>query len=213
MKKLLLFALIILLGITINANPKTTINGSANLSDQSYEKLTINGSITVNNIIVKNYMIINGSMNGKNLTCKSLKSNGACDIDELKTESIISNGSFIGKNITVDNDSEFNGSSKISYGRLKTIKAAASKLILSDTVVSENIVFRKMNNSSKSFFADKLFSLFSIESKTKSPQILELRNKSVVAGYVLFEEGNGEIHLFDGSEVKGSVINGKIIKK
>ena len=45
-----------------------------------------------------------------------------------------------------------------------------------------------------------------------SVQVLELKGRSLIIGDIIFEE-NGEIHLFDLAEVKGKIVNAKVIQK
>ncbi|MBI3508938.1 MAG: hypothetical protein HY069_04830 [Chlamydiia bacterium] len=47
----------------------------------------------------------------------------------------------------------------------------------------------------------------------KSKQVLELRQHTVVQGPIVFESGNGEVHLFSGSKVLGGVTGGKVLQK
>lgn len=47
----------------------------------------------------------------------------------------------------------------------------------------------------------------------KGKQIIELRLGSIVDGSIHFESGKGEVLLYQGSQVLGSVTGGKIIKK
>lgn len=47
----------------------------------------------------------------------------------------------------------------------------------------------------------------------KGKQIVELKKRSSIEGPILFESGKGEVHVYPGSRVFGSVTGGKIVKK
>lgn len=47
----------------------------------------------------------------------------------------------------------------------------------------------------------------------KGKQIIELRQKTIVDGPITFESGRGEIYLYPGAQVIGTVQGGKIVKK
>ncbi len=47
----------------------------------------------------------------------------------------------------------------------------------------------------------------------KGKQIIELKQKTIVNGPIVFESGKGEVLVYPGSQVLGQVTGGKIIKK
>jgi hypothetical protein len=47
----------------------------------------------------------------------------------------------------------------------------------------------------------------------KGKQVLELRQGTQVYGPILFESGRGEVHIFPGSQLHGSISGGRAIKK
>lgn len=47
----------------------------------------------------------------------------------------------------------------------------------------------------------------------KGKQIIELKQGTIVNGSILFESGKGEVYLYPGSQVLGSITGGKLIKK
>jgi len=51
------------------------------------------------------------------------------------------------------------------------------------------------------------------EEAFKGKQIIELKQHTIVDGNIVFESGKGEVHLYGGSQIFGSVTGGKIIKK
>jgi hypothetical protein len=51
------------------------------------------------------------------------------------------------------------------------------------------------------------------EANYKGHQVIELKQKTIVDGPLVFESGTGEVHCYPGSYVLGSVTGGKIIRK
>jgi hypothetical protein len=65
-----------------------------------------------------------------------------------------------------------------------------------------------------SFFGSKLDSLKILkEANFKGHQVIELKQKTIVDGSIVFEAGGGEVHCYPGSYVVGSITGGKLIKK
>lgn len=182
-------------GLNVPAYTKssTTINGCAFLNKEKYESLRINGALTFNDLFIKNFIIINGSIQGKNLKCKTIESNGSVVINGLEAKNIEINGSFSAENIHVTGNSELNGETEIKNGKLHNIKITSTKFTIIDSQISGNICVKKVNRKS-------------------SVQIFELKGNSIVKGDVVFEE-EGELHLFDQAKVEGRIINAKVIQK
>jgi hypothetical protein len=80
--------------IMVFASQVSIINGSAYLHDESFNSLEINGNVRVHDLVIKENLVGNGSLEGKNVTCVFIKTNGSCIIDGLRAERIESNGSF-----------------------------------------------------------------------------------------------------------------------
>jgi hypothetical protein len=206
MKQILFIVFIILVGFNAPAIAKevSTINGSSNLTKGEYDSLKVNGHLTFNGLVIKDLLIVNGSIHGKSLQCKTVKSNGSCDVEGFQTENLESNGSFTGKNIEIIGEAVFNGGIKITNGKLNDIKIAIMRTTFTDIVVNGNIFFKKANK-------EKGFLGFTSNNQS-SVQVLELKGRSLIIGDTIFEE-NGEIHLFDLAEVKGKIVNAKVIQK
>jgi len=65
-----------------------------------------------------------------------------------------------------------------------------------------------------SFFGSKLDSLKILkEANFRGHQVIELKQKTIVDGPIVFEAGGGEVHCYPGSYVVGSITGGKLIKK
>ena len=140
----------------------------------------------------------------KNLEARASIMNGSFDVEGFQTENLESNGSFTGKNIEIIGEAVFNGGIKITNGKLNDIKIATMRTTFTDIVVNGNIFFKKANKE-KGFFG------FTSNNQS-SVQVLELKGRSLIIGDIIFEE-NGEIHLFDLAEVKGKIVNAKVIQK
>ncbi|WHA06759.1 hypothetical protein N3Z16_01030 [Candidatus Megaera polyxenophila] len=205
MKKILFTIFMTLVGLNAPAIAKevSAINGSSHLTKGEYDSLKVNGHLTFNGLVIKDLLIVNGSIHGKNLECKTVKSNGSFDVDGLQARNVESNGSFTGKNIEIIGEAVFNGGVKITNGKLNDIKIATMRTTFTNTVVNGNILFKKVNNG-KGFL--------DFVSNQSSVQVLELKGRSLIIGDLIFEE-DGEIHLFDLAEVKGKIVNAKVIQK
>ncbi len=206
MKQILFTIFMTVVGFNVPANAKevSTIDGSSHLTRGEYDSLKVNGHLTFNGLIIKDLLIVNGSIHGKSLQCKTVKSNGSFDVEGFQTENLESNGSFTGKNIEIIGEAVFNGGIKITNGKLNDIKIAIMRTTFTDIVVNGNIFFKKANK-------EKGFLGFTSNNQS-SVQVLELKGRSLIIGDIIFKE-NGEIHLFDLAEVKGKIVNAKVIQK
>ena len=103
MKQILFTIFMTLVGLNAPAIAKevSTINGSSHLTKGEYDSLKVNGHLTFNGLIIKDLLIVNGSISGENLECKTVKSNGSFDVDGLQAGNVESNGSFTGQNIEI----------------------------------------------------------------------------------------------------------------
>lgn len=202
MNKILSLMLMILLGLNVSAYAKNAsiINGSSNLKQQVYDSLQINGALKFKDLTIKESLIINGKIQGKNLKCRNITSNGSFDVDGFQAQNVKTNGSFKGMNIKITGKSEFNGALEITNGKLHNIQIVNTLSTLIDTNVSGNINIKKIDKG------------FRVRPSTSSVQVLELKGSSLVTGDVIFEE-EGAVYLFDKSKVQGKIVNAKIIEK
>lgn len=195
MNKILFSIFAILLGFNIAACAKesVTINGSSNLIKAEYDSLEVNGVLAFQDLSIKNSIIVNGSLAGKNLKCRSMESNGSVDIDGLQTQTVEINGSFSAKNVAISGTAIFNGAVKIANGTIQEVEISSKAANMTNVVVNGNINIRSGNNNTL-------------------PQILRLQGKTVVKGDVIFEE-DGKIYLSDSAKIEGQVVNASIIQK
>ena len=70
-------------------------------------------------------------------------------------------------------------------------------------------------NGQKARFSDCTLSGITIQRDAafKAKQVIELKGKTFIDGPVNFEGGNGEVLLYPGSKVRGSVSGGKLVHK
>lgn len=202
MNKILSLMSIILFGLNIPAYAKNAsiINGSSNLKHQVYDSLEVNGTLTFKDLIIKGSIVINGKIQGENLKCKNIKSNGSSEVDGFQAQNVRINGSFKGRNIEITEKSEFNGAIEITNGKLHNIQVVNTLSTLVDTNVSGNINIKKIDKG------------FGCKSSASLVQVLELKGNSLVIGDITFEE-EGAVHLFDKAKVQGKIVNAKIIEK
>ena len=202
MNKILSLMLMILLGLNVSAYAKNAsiINGSSNLKQQVYDSLQINGALKFKDLTIKESLIINGKIQGKNLKCRNITSNGSFDVDGFQAQNVKTNGSFKGMNIEITGKSEFNGALEITNGKLHNIQIVNTLSTLIDTNVSGNVNIKKIDKG------------FRVRPSTSLVQVLELKGSSLVTGDVNFEE-EGTVYLFDKSKVQGKIVNAKIIEK
>lgn len=198
-----MFAMLLGLNVPAFAKNISTINGGSHLNKGEYDSLEANGAITFKDLAIKDSLVINGSIQGKNLKCKTMKSNGSVDVDGLQVQGVESNGSFSAENVEITGKSEFNGSLEIKNGKLHDIQIASTRSTIIETQVNGNIRIKKVN---------KGWNFFGFKSNESSTQILELKGNSLVSGDIFFEE-DGEVHLFDGAKVEGKIVNAKAIQK
>lgn len=205
MKKAVYIILISFLGMNIPVIAKevSKINGSSHINKGAYESLKVNGSLTCDGLTITDSLVTNGSIQGKNLTCKTIHANGACNVDGFQAQDVKINGSFVGENIEITGGSKFNGDLKITHGTLRDITLLSAHPTLIDTKVKGSIRIKKVNNGCN---------FFGFSFNQPSVQVLALKGKTVIEGDVVFEE-NGEVHLFDAAEVKGKIVNGKVIQR
>ncbi len=173
------------------------INGQVSLKNSQYESLKINGDLAFDNLDVKGELEVNGNKEGKNLKCRKIKSNGSFKIDGLIVEDIESNGSFIGKNVEIAGSGKFNGNVDIQNGKLNKIEISSDKVIFANSTINK-ILIKKIDS-------DSLFQL------DKNKQIVELYGDSSIID-IEFEE-EGEVHIFNKSQVRGKMMNCEVIRK
>lgn len=192
---------------------KSSINGSSYLNNVRYNSLKHNGLLKFNDLTIKETLKSNGTIKGKDLTCKNLQSNGSLCVNKLEAKNIKHNGSFKAENIKVEDTLKVNGKTHITNGKLNNVEVKTTKATFINSKIKGDIFIQK-STSSWSFcgFRFNNWTLFNFGSEKVEKNILELKDNTIVMGDIKFEE-NGEIHLFDTSEIKGKVVNAQVIQK
>ena len=172
------------------------INGSANLVNAEYENVTVNGSLSFNNLSVKNKLNVNGTSFGLKLIAKIIEFNGSIEASNVKAQLLTVNGSLTGSDITITEKTKLNGPAHVNNAQLHSVDIASTIAAFIDSEITGNTVIKKVITNDK-----------------PAKQIIELKGNTVVLGDITFEQEGGEIHLYDQAEVKGTVLNGRVVKK
>jgi len=179
------------------------ISGRIVINHGHHDSLQVNGSLECQNLVVKETLKINGGLKGRNLKCKTLVSHGGSDIIDLKAEDFRSHGSLKAKNIQITGCLNLTGKAEVWDGKLNKVELAAERTVFTNTPIAGDIRVKKLHTSG---------SFFGFFWGKSLPQTLELKNKTIVQGDIVFEE-EGEVHLFDGCEVRGQIVNAKVVRK
>ena len=151
--------------------------------------------------------------------CQNIQVNGSSDIRGLQAENILINGKFLGKNIKISGIAEFYGRLEIENGELNQIQMSCKEPTFINTKISGNInIISFFSFSSYSYthlfgFKGTIINIRHDNTRhdNTSPNIIKLKGNSIVFGDIIFQNP-GEVHLYDKSEIRGKVTNGKIIR-
>lgn len=134
-----------------------------------------------------------------------LKLNGTTVTDFVSVAgSLISRDAFL-QHLHVQGEANLTGTEIRENAVIEgSVQAVHSKFYKNLSLSTQKAVFTHSNLQNISFLQDKGF---------KGKQILELRQHTIVEGSVHFESNKGEVHLYSGSQVLGSVNGGKIVRK
>ncbi|QQR53617.1 hypothetical protein IPH25_02005 [bacterium] len=170
------------------------IKGVKSVANKEYNELHVQGPFHFENIVIKNRFFGQGKVTGKGLICNKLEGQGSFKVENVQAETINRMGLFSVQKLTVSSDATFQGKVTIVDGTLKNVFILASRSIFKSSYIDGNISIKKSND------------------KHGRIQTLELKDGTVVSGDVIFEQA-GDVYLYNGSEIKGKVVNGTIIKK
>ena len=143
--------------------------------------------------------------------CQNIQVNGSSDIRGLQAENIVINGEFLGKNIKISGMAKFKGKLEIENGELNQIQMICEEPTFINTKISGNINITFSSYSYTHLFGFKR-TIINIRHDNTSPNIIKLKGNSIVFGDIIFQNP-GEVHLYDESEIRGKVTNGKIVKQ
>jgi hypothetical protein len=203
MKQLLPVLMTIAASIPGMAQEPEVMNGNVNLISKEYDSLSINGGLTFENLSIKNLLIINGRIQGKNLQCTIINSNGSLNVTGLQAQNIESHGTFLAKDIDVTGESILRGTIEITNAKLNQIKMSTTQTTFTNAEVRGNVILENIDKAS-----DHLGGSF----PQPQPQVLKLKGKSLILGDIIFEN-KGEVHVFDQARIEGKVINATVVRK
>ncbi len=169
MKQLLPVLMTIAASIPGMAQEPEVMNGNVNLISKEYDSLSINGGLTFENLSIKNLLIINGRIQGKNLQCTIINSNGSLNVTGLQAQNIESHGTFLAKDIDVTGESILRGTIEITNAKLNQIKMSTTQTTFTNAEVRGNVILENIDKAS-----DHLGGSF----PQPQPQVLKLKGKS-----------------------------------
>lgn len=212
-----------ILGSTTMTGQKNsqTINGSANLQNQTFTSLTVNGRLEFAKLTVKEKLHVNGSASGGGLESKKVIINGSGDIkkstlgslgvngsgsleDVHITQNLIINGSATAQKFSVAGSTHVWGDCRFTRATLQSVQLNSSRATFSDSSMT-SVYVKKLHTSYWTKLLEQIFG-----EKTQTQQVLILKDNTIVSDDVSFESGKGEIHVYDTSEVKGKVSGAKV---
>lgn len=152
---------------------------------------------------------------------------GSDSYGEISLESLELLGSIKLNGTTVSKLLKVTGNLVANSARLHEIEAEGD-VKLNDTLLEAPVLITGSLQASDSDFRQSLIfvgqkarftkcKLIGItvrrDAAFKARQVIELKNGTIVEGPVVFEGGNGEVLLYHGSKIHGSVTGGKIVYK
>lgn len=131
------------------------------------------------------------------------------------------NGSTIKKNLQVT------GSLIATFANIQALDVSGEVNLRSSTIAEKSSISGYLRaqsthfkapitiNGRKAVFTNSQLSSITVKEEHgfKAKQIIELKQNSIVDGSIQFDSGKGEVHVYPGSRINGSVTGGKIIKK
>ncbi len=178
------------LGLQTSMSYGYNVSGSTELSNHSFENLTVSGSADLKDLKIDKDLIVSGAVTAVNVTANNMSVSGSAALEniELKNNLDVS-GAIAGSNIKVIGKTKISGEMTVSEGHFSDIEINSKTLKLIDSK-AHNILM--LNSDSK--------------------QKLELKG-STISGDVTFKSGKGEIYLDNNSKILGKIEGGNVIKK
>ena len=191
--------------VSTSKNPNTFKKGS-----NDGDSINIGGTLSGTGLNCQN-IHVRGNFSGTGLNCQNIELNGSSNIHGLQAENIVINGEFLGKNIKISGMAKFKGKLEIENGELNQIQMICEEPTFINTKISGNINITFSSYSYTHLFGFKR-TIINIRHDNTSPNIIKLKGNSIVFGDIIFQNP-GEVHLYDESEIRGKVTNGKIVKQ
>ena len=135
----------------------------------------------------------------------TIKLNGTTVLKRTKiTGNIIANGAHLHE-VDVIGDAQFTDSQiEKEIQVIGSLKARRSEFHQPIRFIGQRVSFSNCKLSGITIQRDAAF---------KAKQVLELKEATYVDGPIVFEGGGGEVHLYFGSKIHGTVSGGKIVQK
>lgn len=201
-----------------------TVNGATNIKDVKATDIIATGSFYGDDVQTKT-LRVNGAMKADRLVCEKISVNGSVQVKDAKVTDVSVNGSFGGEdvqvagsvsvngsfkaaNIAVTGDTKIAGSMSVKNGTMNRVQVAAMKATFERSKINQIVVKKGSYDFFGYNFRFSFSNLFGFGKQ--ETQVLELKEGTVVSGDVVFEAGNGEVHLVGNSEIKG-VVEGAVV--
>lgn len=155
-------------------------------------------------------------------TLEGMNSLGAQTVEQITSSGLLKlNGTKVTQMLRVS------GSLLTQSARLHTVEVYGEANLSQTTVEQPSTIIGYLRAQNSQFLAPltlgaqkAVFTSCKIASLTvrkedafKGKQIIELKQNSLIEGDVVFESGRGEVHLYPGTQLLGTVQGGKAIKK
>jgi len=153
-------------------------------------------------------------LGGGNYGAETLESLDVSGLAKLNGTTVINDLKITGTLIALY--AHLNDFEIIGEANLTDTKVDKEASIIGSLQATRSIFLRNLNLlTQKAIFTNCKVQSLSIQqdSAFKGKQTLELRQGTVVNGSIVFESGKGEILLYPGSRILGSVTGAKVIKK
>ncbi len=174
----------------INSKLETiTVKGNQSFKNSQFKSLTAYGTLNFDNIIIDETLKVDGAANGKILACKAFHVNGALNVQNLKSSEAIVKGAFNGEDVVITGKTIIEGELNAKNSSFQDIEIKSTKSSLDDST-AHNILVNPTKNK---------------------PQKIILKGNTVISGDIVFEAGDGEVHVGDKVKIKGHVKGAKVI--
>ena len=150
-----------------------SISGDIDLKNSKLDTMNVSGSASFQNMHFKS-LDVSGSLNFENLTItEALHVSGAAKGKILKCKSLDVSGTFNGEDITINGKTVISGELNTKNSSFQDIEIKSSKSTLKNST-AHNII---------------------VQPTTDKPQKLILKGSTIISGDVVFQSGDGEVHI------------------
>jgi len=185
-----------------SAMTDVNIEGSADLKNMTMRSLKINGDVHFANLKVTDKCTINGSGKGDDVFCHDIILHGSFTTQNLRTFSMVVHGNLSGNDIAITNNLIIDGALDC-----QTINVSGYTQIYGEMNVSGSTFNDIILTTQKSTITNSNAGNITIkaEQNHRAAQQLILKGDTIITGNIVFESGNGELHLDKEVTVKGQI--------